>query len=168
MGKGKNYDDLKSISRLRPDTPEIAICARWRIETFSDVLGNSYEHELARLNEFASVERGQAGFVAYWGETPAGTCLLAPKEIEPCHPVTPWLAGLFVAEEFRGRGLGKALVNAVEQEARQLGNDQIYLYTDEAERFYGKLGWTVAERDVWQGVPFLLMSKLLAFQPKCA
>ena len=168
MGRGKNHDDLKSIARLRSNTPEIAICARWRIDAFSDVLGNSYEQELARLNEFASVEHEQAGFVAYWGETPAGTCLLAPKEIEPCHPVTPWLASLFVAGEFRGRGLGRALVSAVEQEARKLGNDQIYLYTDEAEPLYHKLGWTVAERDVWQGVPTVLMSKRLAFQPKYA
>jgi GNAT superfamily N-acetyltransferase len=167
VGKGNNYSDLKGIARLRPGTPEIAICARWRINAFSDVLGNSYEQEVARLNEFASVEQGQAGFVAYWGETPVGTCLLVPKEIEPCQPVTPWLAGLFVAGEFRGRGLGKALVNAAEQEARQQGNGQIYLYADdEAEPLYHKLGWTVAERDVWQGVPTVLMSKRLAFQPK--
>ena len=109
MGKGKNHDDLKSVARLRSDTPEIAICAGWRIGAFSDVLGDNLEAESARLNELACISQGQAGFVVYWGEMPAGTCLVVPKEIEPCHPVTPWLAGLFVAGEFRGRGPGQGL-----------------------------------------------------------
>jgi GNAT superfamily N-acetyltransferase len=168
MGKGQNFADHISISRLFPGTPEVTLCASWRIAAFSEVLGNSVEEESKRLNELASDSQGQAGFVAYWGETPAGTCLLIPKEIEPCHPVTPWLAGLFVVEEFRERGLGKALIKAVEEEARDRGHGQIHLYTDEAEAFYGKLGWTVAERDVWQGIPTVLMSKRLAFPPKYA
>ena len=88
-------------------------------------------------------------------------CLLVPNEIEPCHPVTPWLAGLYVSAKFRGRGLAKALVDALEQEARRFGNARIYLYTDDAENFYYKLGWTVDERGLWHDMPMLLMSKIL-------
>jgi GNAT superfamily N-acetyltransferase len=157
----KSQTSLISISRLRPDTPEIAICARWRIDAFSDVLGTSHEQEVARLNAFASVPKGEAGFVAYWGEATAGTCLLAQKEIEPCHPLSPWLAGLFVDADFRRRGVGEALVRAVELEARQQGHDRIYLYTDETEPFYHKLGWTVEERGIWQGAPSVLMSRVV-------
>ncbi len=151
-----------SISRLFPNTPEIATCARWRIAAFSDVLGTDVEQEQARLNEFASGTERQAGLLAYWNGEPAGVCLLAPNEIEPCHPVTPWLAGLFVSPKFRGRGLAKALVGAVEQEALRSGNARIYLYTDDAENFYRKLGWIVDERGVWHDMPMSLMSKILA------
>ena len=158
----KGHGSLISISRLRPDTPEIAICARWRIDAFSEVLGTSHEKEVARLNAFASVPKGEAGFVAYWGETPAGTCLLARKEIEPCHPLSPWLAGLFVATEFRKRGVAEALIRAIENEAQAQGHDFIYLYADEEEAFYAKRGWTVVERFEWLGAPTTLMSKALA------
>lgn len=149
------------ISWLLPDTPEITICARWRIDAFSDVLTNSFEQELVTLNEFASVKKGQAGFVAHWDGQPVGVCLLVPKEIEPCHPVTPWLAGLFVAPEFRKRGIATSLIGTVGQEALQQGNDRIYLYTDESETFYARRGWIVEERCIWHGMPTLLMSKKL-------
>jgi GNAT superfamily N-acetyltransferase len=150
-----------SISRLLPDTPEIAIVARWRLDTFSDVLTNSFQQELVMLDEFAAVKEGQAGFVASWDAQPVGVCLLVPTEIEPCHRVTPWLAGLFVAPEFRKRGIATSLIDAVEEEAQRQGNDRIYLYTDESEMFYARRGWTVEQRIVWHGLPTLLMSKKL-------
>jgi GNAT superfamily N-acetyltransferase len=150
-----------SISRLLPQTPEIAIVARWRLDTFSDVLTNSFQQELVMLNEFAAVKEGQAGFVACWDAQPVGVCLLVPTEIEPCHPVTPWLAGLFVASEFRQRGIATSLVDAIEREALRQGNDRIYLYTDESEMFYARRGWTVEQRIIWHGLPTLLMSKKL-------
>lgn len=149
------------ISRLLPDTPEIAICARWRIDTFSDVLTNSFEQEIVTLNEFAAVKKGQAGFVAHWDGQPVGVGLLVPTEIEPRHPVTPWLAGLFVVPEFRQHGIATSLINAVGQEALGQGNESIYLYTDESEMFYAKCGWSVEERGIWHGLPTLLMSKKL-------
>jgi GNAT superfamily N-acetyltransferase len=150
-----------SISRLLPQTPEIAIVARWRLDTFSDVLTNSFQQELVMLNEFASVKEGQAGFVARWDAQPVGVCLLVPTEIEPCHPVTPWLAGLFVAPEFRKRGIATSLIDAVEREALRQGNDGIYLYTDESEMFYARRGWAVEQLIIWHGLPTLLMSKKL-------
>jgi predicted N-acetyltransferase YhbS len=149
------------IERLHASSPEIAICARWRIDAFGDVLENTYAQEEARLNEFVAGEPGQAGFVAYWDNIPIGTCLLAPKEIEPCHPLTPWLAGLFVAADYRKRGAGEALVCATVAAAQALGHDRIYLYTDDAEPFYLRLGWFVQERNEWQGQPFVLMAKQL-------
>ena len=158
----KNNSDIR-IDRLRPQTPEIEICARWRIDAFSDVLGNTYAQEEQRLNDFVSGGPDQVGFVAYVGNLPAGTCLLAPKEIEPCHPLTPWLAGLFVAAEFRRRGVAEALIRAIENAAKEQGHDFIYLYADEKEvPFYAKRGWTVAEQFEWLGAPTTLMSKVLS------
>lgn len=152
------------IDRLQPHTPEIAICARWRIDAFSDVLENTYAQEEQRLNDFLSGGPGQVGFVAYAGNAPAGTCLLTPKEIEPCHPLTPWLAGLFVAAEFRRRGIAEALIRTVENAAKEQGHDFIHLYADEKEMpFYAKRGWRVEERFEWFGEPTTLMAKALGY-----
>lgn len=150
------------IKRLRANTPEIITCARWRIDAFGGVLGNSFREEEARLNVFVSGGPGQVGFVAYVEDTPVGTCLLAPMEIEPCHPLTPWLAGLFVAEEFRQRGVASALIAAIGAEARKLGHEFIHLYADEKEvPFYARQGWMVKERFDWHDEPTVLMMKNL-------
>jgi GNAT superfamily N-acetyltransferase len=149
------------IGKLQANTPEIAFCARWRIDAFGDVLENTYAQEEQRLNEFVAGEPGQVGFVAYWDAIPIGTCLLAPKEIEPCHPLTPWLAGLFVLEDYRKRGAGEALVRATENHAQALGHARVFLYTDDAKLFYLRLGWFVQERNEWHGQPFALMAKQL-------
>ena len=74
--------------------PEIALCAKWRIEAFGDVLDNSIQDEIKRLEAFVADQTLQVALVASCDGVPAGTCLLAPKELEPCHPVSPWLAGL--------------------------------------------------------------------------
>jgi predicted N-acetyltransferase YhbS len=84
-----------------------------------------------------------------------------PAGAEGNQTLSPWLAGLFVDAEFSRRGVGEALVRAVEREARQQGHDHIYLCTDETEPFYHKLGWIVKERDIWQGAPSVPVSKIL-------
>src|SRR5581483_6117600 len=101
---------------VKPGTPELAICARWRAETFA-VLEASYEKELRSLELFASDPAHGVALVAKLGEEPIGTCLLVESEIEPNHDVSPWLAGLFVVPEHRRRGAGATLVHASEDEA---------------------------------------------------
>ncbi|MBV9462421.1 MAG: GNAT family N-acetyltransferase [Bradyrhizobium sp.] len=85
----------------KPGTPELATCARWRASAFS-VLNASFDQELESLELFADQSRGVALVAGPDGET-AGTCLLVESEIEPNHDVSPWLAGLFVAPEYRRR-----------------------------------------------------------------
>jgi hypothetical protein len=88
---------------VEPGTPELAICARWRVNAFS-VLQTSFEEELRSLELFASDQTNGVALVAKADGAPIGTCLLVESEIEPNHDVSPWLAGLFVAPERRQKG----------------------------------------------------------------
>lgn len=144
---------------LRPGAPEIALCAKWRLEAFGDVLGDSLEDEIKRLEDFVADGAQQVALVASCDGVPAGTCLLAPQELAPCHPVSPWLAGLFVAPDYRRQGIGRALVRATEEQARQRGNKHIYLYSDDAVAYYEKLSWRIAEQTIWHGFPMALMAR---------
>ena len=143
---------------VKPGTPELAICARWRAATFS-VLEASFEQELKSLEIFASDQAHGIALVAKLGEEPIGTCLLVESEIEPNHDVSPWLAGLFVVPEHRRRGAGAILVHAVEDQARQRGVRRLYLYTTAAAGFYTRLGWTVLERTIWKGFETAFMAR---------
>jgi predicted N-acetyltransferase YhbS len=143
---------------LRPGAPEIALCAKWRLEAFGDVLGANLPDEIRRLEDFVGNGAEQVALMASCDGVSAGTCLLTPKELEPCHPVSPWLAGLYVVPEFRRRGIGGILVRATEEQARQRGHRQIYLYSDDATSYYEGLGWQVVEQTTWKDYPMALMA----------
>lgn len=91
-----------------------------------------------------------------------GSVLLVAEELEPMHDVSPWLAGLVVAPGHRGRGIGAALVRAIEARAAGLECPVLHLYTSEAEPFYAALGWSVADRFVQDGCPEVLMTRAMA------
>lgn len=57
------------------------------------------------------------------------------------------LRSLVVSPAMRGRGCGKALVDAVETHARDAAVERIFLLTETAEPFFASLGYSVASRD---------------------
>ena len=87
----------------------------------------------------------------------AGICLLVLHEFEPLHDVSPWLASLYVAPEYRKRGVTRRLVAAIEDQARSNGVARLHLYTGDAEEFYLKCGWSLAEQGIADGEPYAFM-----------
>ncbi|MBR0838689.1 GNAT family N-acetyltransferase [Bradyrhizobium liaoningense] len=141
---------------VQPGTPELAICAHWRVDAFS-VLQASFEQELKSMELLASDQSRGVALVAKADDEPVGTCLLIESEIEPNHDVSPWLAGLFVVPKHRRKGAGAALVRAIEDQGRQREFSRLYLYTTDAESFYERLGWEVLDRTNWKGFDTALM-----------
>ena len=125
------------------------------------MLKASFEQELRSLELFASDQSHGVALVAKADGEPVGTCILAESEIEPNHDVSPWLAGLFVVPEYRGKGVGAALVRAIEDQARQRELSRVYLYTTHAVGFYKRLGWKVMDRTNWQGFDTALFDTAL-------
>ena len=130
---------------------DIDLIARWRVAEFSSVLGGDVEAERATLAAFIAAGGNSVAVLAHCDGAPAGTCLLAPREIDPLHDVTPWLAGLYVLPAYRRLGVGFALVRAIETAARERGHARLYLYTDASEPYYSKRGWRTLERVDWKG-----------------
>jgi predicted N-acetyltransferase YhbS len=147
---------------VTPGSPEIAICARWRVAEFSDVLKTSFEEECRSLEKLLADSIDDVALIARVDGVAAGTCLLVGSEIDPLHDVSPWLAGLYVTPEHRGMGVGSALIRAIEDNARLQGHGHLYLYTDGAQALYERLGWKPVERFNWKGFPTVLMQRDLA------
>lgn len=57
------------------------------------------------------------------------------------------LRSLATKEKIRGKGLGKLLVNTIEQYAQQKNISALYLLTTTAEDFFGKLGYLNISRN---------------------
>jgi N-acetylglutamate synthase-like GNAT family acetyltransferase len=93
-----------------------------------------------------------------YAEQVIGTVALKGSEL-PAFDHSPWLAGLFVVPQHRGKGVGALLVGSAEREAASLGIERLYLYTPVSEHFYERLGWSVTHRYHLPSGPVAIMSK---------
>jgi N-acetylglutamate synthase-like GNAT family acetyltransferase len=82
-----------------------------------------------------------ATFVAFDGEKLLGSASLVECDLKHRTDLTPWLASVYVAPEFRGHGVGNGVVQCVEDHARSLGVETLYLFTPDRAPFYARRGW---------------------------
>lgn len=151
------------IERLSVDSACLPELARWRHDAFLAGMGLTLADSMAQLRAIAASRSPHE--VTLWASCagqPAGLCMLVDAEIEPRHDCSPWLASLFVAPAWRGQGVGRALVGAIEAHAAAHGIARLHLYTDAAEPFYAACGWTVLDRFMEDGTACVLMGRDLA------
>lgn len=70
------------------------------------------------------------------GDVIGSVSLLQDDHLAGYEHLTPWLASLYVRDDWRGRGVGGRLVEAALQHARTLGIEHIYLFTPAQREFY--------------------------------
>jgi GNAT superfamily N-acetyltransferase len=103
--------------------------------------------------------------VALGDDQPVGTVCLKVHDMDTRTDLTPWLAGLYVAAPWRRRGVGAALVAAIEARASELHVPTLYLYTPQSAAFYARLGWRVLEQTEYHGYPVTVMTKTMRLRP---
>ncbi|WP_026580914.1 GNAT family N-acetyltransferase [Bacillus sp. J33] len=80
-------------------------------------------------------------YAAIENERIIGTYALIRNDLNSRQDLYPWLACVYVNEEYRGRKLGSVLLDHALSEAAKLGFEKLYLTTD-LEGYYEKYGWT--------------------------
>ena len=146
------------IARLEANTPELQTCAEWRYDAFLQSYGYSLFDSRAQLAKLATEPEGcETAVIALAGGRLAGICLLVLNEFEAMHDVSPWLASLYVAPGYRKLGVARKLVAAIEEHARRNGVTRLHLYTGDAQAFYLKCGWTLAEQGMADGEAYAFM-----------
>ncbi len=142
----------------RPDLAPLV--ARWLVDAFFDFPGGHTVEQMTAL-----VLRPPTGpeetFVLFEGEAAVGTASLAHDDLASRPDLTPWLAGVFVAPAYRGRGHATALVRQVEGFAAAAGVPVLWLYTATAAALYGRLGWQSVGQEQDRGKPVVLMRRVL-------
>lgn len=127
----------------------------------------THEETLAEFEDHAQRTTFPTTLVAVEGGRLQGSASLIARDLpEEDLPgfgaVTPWLASVLVLPEYRGRGLGSALVEAVVAHARGLGVPRLYLFTEGQEGFYRRSGWVDVHRFVLRGTPATVMARELS------
>ncbi len=101
-------------------------------------------------------------YVALHNDLPVGTCSLQFKGgIRP--DLAPWLGDLVVDLAYQKQGIGKMLIDAAKNKAKELGFSNLYLFTFEPTLFayYSKLGWNTIGIDKFKGQPVTVMEVAL-------
>ena len=73
-------------------------------------------------------------------DTIIGTYALLTNDLISRQDLMPWLACLFMKEDYRNKGIAGSLLDHGLNEAKMKGFQKLYLYTD-LENFYERKGW---------------------------
>jgi GNAT superfamily N-acetyltransferase len=119
--------------------------------------GQTVEHRIEHMRESCGKGAVPSVVVALDGARLLGGALLIANDLKLRPNLTPWLAGVYVKAEERGRGIASQLVNRVVEEAAALGVPELYLYTDTSQSLYARLGWEVVEDLVYDDLPVTVM-----------
>jgi GNAT superfamily N-acetyltransferase len=141
---------------------DVDIVVRLRCDAFFESINRTVTEDAQGLRQLLFDGLFEVALVAELRGVSVGSCLFVRKELDAAHDLTPWLAGLVVAPDHRGRGIGRDLVRAVEAHALSIGVAELHLYTWQAKDFYSELGWQAVETFRQYGQPMMLMSRQLA------
>jgi len=92
-------------------------------------------------------------------DRPLGTASLVHYDMKDRQDLSPWLAGVYVLPDQRGKGIGSKLVKTIELLAANLEVEKLYLFTPDRESFYARMGWTVLEKTIYREKDVVIMVK---------
>ena len=147
-------DYLKNYPHFVPEISEYFyqewsyLCPERDLQGFEDSIRS-------RLN----VDRIPLALVAVGNSNFYGTVCLKQFDMDTRKELSPWLAGLYVKEGFRNRGLGRLLAESITGLAGRMGIGELFLYTPNAESFYLRLGWSTAFHEQYHGTDVCIMKK---------
>jgi len=147
------------------DRPEaVPLVAQWWHDEWGHLApGETVEELISRVNGLLSRDTCPISVVAVLENTIAGVAALKLQEMFELYPDKQfWLGNVFVAPEFRGRGIGSALARKVVEIARAKGIQALHLQTESLNGgLYAKLGWERIEQVHYRGYDALVMVKRL-------
>ena len=108
----------------------------------------SIERAKQRFEEHKNRDQLPMTFVALENAQPIGMASL--RENDGIRPdLTPWLGGLVVEPNFRGKRIGELLIHKVKEQAKLFNYQELYLFAFDPTipSWYAKLGWEVIGMD---------------------
>lgn len=141
---------MSTLIRIRSltDCPEhAATLADWFRSEWGDHFRNWSAQKI--VTEFFTPSAERSGLpivlVAESGGKPCGTVMLRAQWRESHRHLGPWMGGLFVLPQYRGRAIARLLLETLAREATRRGFTAVYAGTKNLGRFLRSLGWEYQE-----------------------
>ena len=126
------------------DSPDAALTlAKWFVEEWEPWYGADGQGDAERdLADCCSKNDLPICLIAFDRNGDVlGTAALKLESVGSELGVGPWLAAVLVGQSHQGKGVGTALVKAIEEEAARLGFESIFTSTDSAVGILERRGW---------------------------
>ncbi|HEV2610219.1 MAG TPA: GNAT family N-acetyltransferase [Noviherbaspirillum sp.] len=113
------------------------------------------------LHAYANQGSLPVGVVAFDTGKVCGVAALKAESIASHKHLLPWAAAGCVHPSLRGQGIGRLLLIALEEEARNLGFDRIYCGTSTAQSLLQRCDWQLIESVDHEGARLGIYRKAL-------
>lgn len=130
------------VIRLLEERPDAsAVLAEWFMAEWPDYHRNRSLADVA--SRFRLSPQGQETLIAELdGELVGTVAIRGTWETAPEIP-PPWIGGLFVAPEHRGRGIGMALIDAAVRAVAARGDDTVHMAIRVDPSSFEQRGWRI-------------------------
>ena len=164
-----DLDELGMITiEYLADYPEfLPTLAEWQHGEWGHIRpGDTVEARMARLQAAMGRDCIPLTLVALAEGKLVGSSSLIRHDMDTRVELTPWLAGVFVAPEYRRQGIGAQLVRRIMAQAGKLNVSVLYLYTVHSELFYSSLGWSLLEHTAYRKQKITIMTYQLTHESR--
>jgi GNAT superfamily N-acetyltransferase len=151
------------IAYLADHPHHIPTVAAWQYEEWGHLNpGDSLQGRIERLGQHLGRPGIPTTLIAVDNNIVMGCAGLVINDLRSHPDLTPFMASVFVAPAYRGRGIATALAAQMKVVAQELGFPLLYLITPDQQKLYARIGW-VAQRDLeYRGEVVTLMAVTLA------
>ncbi|MBD9362766.1 GNAT family N-acetyltransferase [Methylomonas fluvii] len=151
-----------TIINLSQEPHQIPTLAQWHHAEWADLNpGQTLEQRIKKMQAYLSDKLIPSTFIYKHESQLAGSAAIIHNDMDTRPELTPWLASVYVAPEYRLQGIGAKLVRHVMRQTQAAGLAKLYLFTPDQADFYAKLGWTTMAQEVYRGHRVTLMSVTL-------
>jgi GNAT superfamily N-acetyltransferase len=146
------------IVNLKDRPADLATLAQWHQNEWGYLYPEStLQDRIHKMQAYLQPGFIPSTFVACMPQL-LGSAAIVAHDMEERPELTPWLASVYVAPEYRRRGIGSHLVNHVVEQANQQDIERLYLFTTDQMNFYKRLGWTSMETTDYHGIKVTIMT----------
>jgi GNAT superfamily N-acetyltransferase len=122
---------------------------RWIYHEWWEKPGSTVEVVLEKLRQHNQLDRIPFTVLALLEGQLVGSCCVIERDCSQRPDLTPWIAAVYVKEEFRNRAIASKMLQWTFDRMLKIGEDHAYLTCSlEGEKLYGRNGWKLVERDV--------------------
>lgn len=136
-------EDIKVVN-LKDHLEYLEEVSKWVWKEWSEVHGASLEDIIYRSKHSICEDKIPQMYIALYNKEVIGVVSLWNNDLTARQDLTPWMATLFIKEEYRNLGVGTILQEKSIEVARSLKYDYLYLITDHVG-YYEKTGWKFLE-----------------------
>ena len=146
------------ILNLKECPEYLTILAEWHHNEWSYLYPDqTLNDRVTSMQQYLDNNLIPSTYVAMEDGSLLGSAALIKHDMDTRLHLTPWLASVYVAPQFRKKGIGSRLVTHVTDEAKKAGITNLYLFTPDQEDFYKRLGWKPYDEEHYYGKNVTIM-----------